>query len=180
MSSLDKLSMNSNDIKIDVKKKNPDYTYNSPKNSVRSLSPNANIDIGLSLLVNPEKQKPVKNNNLNIKNNIDFENNNQDELEHNSFTNNDNDNKGIDLLDEIDSFSNNNETIDNSILTDKDLEEMVDKQDLYDKDLASNENIFDKSSKINTNGNINIIREEDDSYSQQDDIITIKNKQIFS
>ena len=112
----DDKTMNIANIEI---QKSQDNALLNKEESPRVVSTDANIDIGLDLLVNPEKKKPKKtiekpepllSNGYNLEN------------------------KSVDLLD----IEKNN-----SILNDLELEELVDREDqqghFYNKDLKSNE-----------------------------------------
>ena len=115
------------DINLNVQKSNEKVSVESyqPKVSPKD----ANIDIGLDLLVNPDKKKPVKSGNHSFENS-GFNLNN---LETNS----------IDLL------SNKNR----DVIRDAELEELVDKKDIndnefYNKDLRSNEIRYENSEDV--------------------------------
>jgi len=148
----DKISINSLNLNV-IKNDLP-----NTNNKFRSISPNANIDIGLDLLVNKEKQKPIKiDEKTSNANGYNLNENNQNISE-------------FDLLEDNNQNYNefeikSNNTINNSIISDQDFEDFIDKQDMddqkfYNKDLKSSEYNFDKSKN-----NINIIR--DDSYLSQ-------------
>ena len=148
----EKISIDS--VHLNVKKTEVSHVNSKP----RSISPNANIDIGLDLLVNKEKQKPIKiDENSSNKNGYNLnENFNNTEIEEFDLLGNDNDY-------DIELKSQN--TINNSIISDRDYEELIDKQDydeanFYNKDLKSAEYNLNKSKS-----NVNIIR--DDSYLSQ-------------
>lgn len=122
----------------------------------RSISPNANIDIGLELLVNKEKQKPIKiDENSSNKNGYNLDETNK-EIEEFDLLGNEND-YGMELK--------SHNTINNSIISDEDFEELIDRQD-YDEENFYNKDL--KSAEYNLNkpkSNVNIIR--DDSYLSQ-------------
>ena len=126
---------------INVQKINEKVSFNtiiSPKISPK----NSNVNIGLDLLVNPEKKKPV-NKDIDA---VGFDLNN---LEKNS----------IDLLN-------------NDITRDVELEELVDKEDIldknfYNKDLSSNEIRYEKTEIIS-------------NFNNTDDVISLSSKRSRS
>ena len=125
----DKISINSLNLNV-IKNDLP-----NTNNKFRSISPNANIDIGLDLLVNKEKQKPIKiDEKTSNANGYNLNENNQNISE-------------FDLLEDNNQNYNefeikSNNTINNSIISDQDFEDFIDKQDMddqkfYNKDLKS-------------------------------------------
>ena len=156
------------------KSDNDNEVVNQSNYKEKSVLSDTNVDIGLDLLVNPEKQRPVKETKIpSVKTNVEEENNleeiNLDRLSQKdgyNLNNLENDtefvNTGLDLLE--------GNSVINSQLDDEDLEELIDKQDanFYHKDLRSNEERYEGNYQENVkNNNINIIREELESIEVQ-------------
>ena len=161
----EKISIESKNITI---KKNDNNNISQPN---RSASPNANIDIGLELLVNPEKQKPIKldkNNSANTNSNHSEIINNSDTADGFNLNNLDN---GFDLLESYEALSNNSrdQSIANSILTDKDLEELVDKEDYNEEYNLYNHSRHKDNTDTNKN-NINVIHDTNSFFNDNNSI----------
>tara|TARA_Y100000385_G_scaffold234513_1_gene247828 strand:- start:2829 stop:4379 length:1551 start_codon:yes stop_codon:yes gene_type:complete len=165
---------NSESDKISIESKNLTIKKNDNNNNTtsvnRSPSPNATIDIGLDLLVNPEKQKPIKPNKNNVANSEIHINNSET---NDGFNLNNLDN-GFDLLDSYDEFTNisKNESIANSLLTDKDLEELVDREDYNEEYNTKSKGGWSRDEvNIDTNkNNINIIHDNNSFFNDNNSI----------
>ena len=143
--------------------------------SPKVASHDAVVDIGLDLLVNQEKAKPIKPESQTKSSNHSQEVPTPNE----GFNlNNFNDNEGIDLLTEGSSNSQPQFNFDgnieqNSVLNDAELESLIDQADLDDdnflnKDLRSQEERFDQNRNIQQLSGINV--------NSNDDVLSISSR----